>query len=325
MVRREVALMLRETPAEQSVPLLAQVGAQFDGKDRAYLEAFGLGSTGKEAAVYDATHKLMNPGSGDKWSDTFAWIAWRLHPNQALADIKARALAASTNADQAKLMLTALGFNPSPAASGAMIQLANTESFAQKELAKWWINNRKSNLWQSHKIDDILKSMGQDPNNVKLTAVEMPAEPAGAAPMPSVEDIAKLKGDAEKGKAAIASCYMCHKVGDQGIDYGPDLTSFGKQQPTDVIINAIAHPSVEVSHGYEGTEIKTKDGLTIQGMVLSDGDPVLIKCMGGQTQSVPKAKIASMKAMEKSLMYSPAMLGLTPQSIADITAYLKSL
>jgi hypothetical protein len=47
--------------------------------------------------------------------------------------------------------------------------------------------------------------------------------------------------------------------------------------------------------------------------------------MGGQTQSVPKSKIASMKAMEKSLMYSPAMLGLTPQSIADITAYLKSL
>jgi putative membrane-bound dehydrogenase-like protein len=325
MVRREVALMLRSVPAEQSVPFLAQVGAQFDGKDRAYLEAFGLGSTGKEAAVYDATHKLMNPGSGEKWSDTFAWIAWRLHPNQALADIKARALAASTNADQAKLMLTALGFNPSPTASGAMIQMANTEGFVHKELAKWWINNRKSNLWKSHKIDDILKSMGQDPNNVKLTAVEMPAEPAGAAPMPSVEEIAKLKGAAEKGKAAIASCYMCHKVGEQGIDYGPDLTSFGKQQPTDVIINAIAHPNVEVSHGYEGTEIKTKDGLTIQGIVISDGDPVLIKCMGGQTQSVPKAKIASMKPMEKSLMYSPAMLGLTPQSIADITAYLKSL
>jgi hypothetical protein len=29
--------------------------------------------------------------------------------------------------------------------------------------------------------------------------------------------------------------------------------------------------------------------------------------------------------MEKSLMYSPANLGLTPQAIADITAYLKSL
>jgi hypothetical protein len=31
------------------------------------------------------------------------------------------------------------------------------------------------------------------------------------------------------------------------------------------------------------------------------------------------------KPMEKSLMYSPANLGLTPQAIADITAYLKSL
>jgi hypothetical protein len=29
--------------------------------------------------------------------------------------------------------------------------------------------------------------------------------------------------------------------------------------------------------------------------------------------------------MERSLMYDPSMLGLTPQSIADITAYLKSL
>jgi cytochrome c1 len=29
--------------------------------------------------------------------------------------------------------------------------------------------------------------------------------------------------------------------------------------------------------------------------------------------------------LEKSLMYTPAMLGLTDQSVADLTAYLKSL
>lgn len=325
MVRREVALMLRNVPAEQSVPLLAEAGAQFDGKDRAYLEAFGLGSTGKEAAVYDATVKLMNPGNGDKWSDTFAWIAWRLHPNQAVGGIKTRILATSTSPEQSKLMLTALAFNESAAASGAMIQLANTQDFVYKDLAKWWINNRKSNIWKSHKIDEILKSMGQDPNSIKLTASEMPAEPADAVALPSVAEIAKLKGDPEKGKAAIANCYMCHKVGDQGVDYGPDLSSFGRQQPTDMIINAILNPSAAISHGYEGTELKTKDGLTIQGIVLSDADPVLIKSMGGLIQTVSKSKIASMKPMEKSLMYSPTMLRLTPQTISDITAYLKSL
>ena len=325
MVRREVALMLRDVPAAQSVPLLAQIAAQFDGKDRAYLDALGLGSTGKEAAVYDAAKALTKQGAGDKWSDAFAWIAWRLHPNQAVADLKLRALAASTSPEQSKLMLTALGFNPSPAASGAMIQIANTEGFVHKDLAKWWINNRKGNLWKSHNLDAILKSMGQDPANVKLVAVEMPAMPANAPKFPSTAEIAKLTGDKERGKAAIASCYMCHKVGEQGIDYGPDLTTFGRQQPADVIINAIANPSAEVSHGYEGTEIKTKDGITIVGMVLSDGDPVIVKCVGGQTQTIAKSRIATMKPLEKSLMYDPANLGLTPQSIADIAAYLKSL
>lgn len=325
MVRREVALMLRDVPAAQSVPLLAQIAAQFDGKDRAYLDALGLGSTHKEAAVYDAAKTLMKQGSGEQWSDAFAWIAWRLHPNQAVADLKLRALSAKTSPEQSKLMLTALGFNSSPTASGAMIQISNTADFIHKDLAKWWINNRKGNLWKSHNLDAILKSMGQDPANVKLVSVEMPAVPANAPKLPSTAEIAKLPGDKERGKAAIASCYMCHKVGEQGIDYGPDLTTFGRQQPADVIINAIANPSAEVSHGYEGTEIKTKDGITIVGMVLSDADPVLVKCVGGQTQSIAKSRIASMKLLEKSLMYDPANLGLTPQAIADIAAYLKSL
>ncbi len=323
MVRREIALSLRDIPAETSVPLLVKIAEQFDGKDRAYLEALGLGSTNKEAAVYAAAKKAMNQTTGDKWSEAFAWIAWRLHPNQAIADLKIRALAAGVSPEQSKMTLTAIGFNETPAASGAMIELANTDGFVHKDLAKWWINNRKGNLWKSHKLDEILKSMGQDPANVKLVAVEMPPEVAGK--LPTTAEILKLTGDKERGKAAIAACYMCHKVGDQGVDFGPDLTSYGKQQPSEVIANAIANPSSEISHGFEGSIIKTTDGLTITGMVLSAGDPIIVKCMGGQTQTIPKSRIASMKLMEKSLMYPPTNLGLTPQAIADITSYLKGL
>jgi putative heme-binding domain-containing protein len=167
--------------------------------------------------------------------------------------------------------------------------------------------------------------MGQDPANVKLVGVEMPPEPPNAPKLPPAAEIAKLQGDAVRGKGLVASCYMCHRIGDTGTDYGPDLTSFGKQQPAEVIIEAIINPSADVSHGYDGTEIKTKDGITIMGMVLSEGDPVIVKCIGGQTQTVAKSRIASMKKMEKSLMYAPSLLGLNPQSVADITAYLKSL
>ncbi|RYD33979.1 MAG: hypothetical protein EOP87_10040, partial [Verrucomicrobiaceae bacterium] len=177
MVRREIALSLRDVPAEKALPFLVTIANKFDGKDRAYLEAFGLGCTGKEAAVYDALRGKVT-AAPDSWTDAFAWITWRLHPPQAVADLKTRALS-RVSADQSKLTLTALGFTNSAAAAAAMIDLANNKDFTQKDLANWWVGNRKGNLWKPYDVDGILKAMGQDPEKTTLVAVEMPPEPAG--------------------------------------------------------------------------------------------------------------------------------------------------
>jgi putative membrane-bound dehydrogenase-like protein len=323
-VRREVALSLRGSPAgKELLPLtLVKLAQQFDGKDRAYLEALGLGAEGKEAELYAAICK-DKPAA---WTEAQAWIAWRLHPAAAVEAFKTRALDTALTEEQRKLMLTGLAFVKSREAAGAMIELANTKDFPLKELAKWWLLNRKGNDWQSYDVESGMKALGlYDPAKVKLVAVEMPPEVKDAPKLPTGAEIAQLPGDAKRGQAAIAVCFTCHKVGPGGVEFGPDLSTFGKQQPSEVIAQAIAHPSADISHGYEGSEIKTKDGLTITGMVLSSGDPVMIKCMGGLVQTVPKERIASMKKMERSLMYQPQQLGLTPQSISDIVAYLKSL
>jgi putative membrane-bound dehydrogenase-like protein len=325
-VRREAALTMREAPTnELTLSMLVNIAKQFDGKDRAYLEAFGLGSEGKEAEVYAAVSKVMG-GKAEDWSDAFAWIAWRLHPAAAAEAFKIRALDGALTEEQRKLMLTGLAFVKSREAAGAMIELANTKDFPLKELAKWWLLNRKSNDWKAYDVEGGMKALGlYDPAKVKLVAVEMPPELKDAPKLPTGAEIAQLPGDAKRGQAAIAVCFTCHKVGKLGIDFGPDLSTFGKQQPSEVIANAIAHPSADISHGFEGSEIKTKEGLTISGMILSSGDPVMIKCMGGLVQTVPKERIVSVKKMERSLMYPPQQLGLTPQAISDIVAYLKSL
>ena len=195
-----------------------------------------------------------------------------------------------------------------------------------KDLAMWWLLNRKGNDWRAFDVEGGLKALGlYDPEKVKLTAIEMPPVPKGAAKLPPFAEIAKLKGDAKNGANAIAVCYTCHRVGANGVEFGPDLSTFGKQQTTEIIVQAIAEPSATISHGFEGSEVKTKDGLTITGMVLSSGDPLIIKCMGGLVQTVPRKRIASVTKMTKSLMYEPSQLGLTAQGIADIVAYLKSL
>ena len=81
---------------------------------------------------------------------------------------------------------------------------------------------------------------------------------------------------------------------------------------------------LELKHGFEGTRIETKDGLTIDGIVVDAGDPVVIKSMGGLSQEVPKDRVKVQKPLGRSLMFVPDALGLTPQAIADIVAYLQS-
>jgi putative membrane-bound dehydrogenase-like protein len=316
-VRREVAVTLRDVPAEQSVPILVKIAQQFDGKDRTYLEAFGLGSEGKEAQVYAA----LKP----TWDDAFAKIAWRLHPAEAVSDFKAHALNDKLTPEQRKLMITAIAFAPGREAAGAMLELAHAKGFPMQDLAKWWLMSRKGNAWKTYDIDGSMKALGiYDPEKVKLQASPMPPAPANA-PKLDLALIAALKGDAKNGAIAVGACYSCHHIGAAGVDFGPDLTTYGKQQTTDILIQAIAQPSHTISHGYEGSEIKTTDGLVITGMVLSDSDPLIIKCMGGVVQTIPKSRIASRSKLKTSLMYEPSMLGLTSQGIADIVAYLKGL
>ena len=321
-VRREVALTLRDVPAAQSVDLLVKIAQQFDGKDRTYLEAFGTGAEGKEAQVYEAISKVLG-GPAEKWSDAFAWLAWRLHVPAAVTDFKTRALDAQLPEAQRKLAMTALAFVQSPDAPLAMIDIAAPADSPLHETAMWWLNSRRSNDWHEYGLTKILRDRGI--LKVKpLVSTITPDVPAGAPKPPTNQEVLALQGDVERGRAAVAVCFACHKIGKEGVDFAPDLTQFGKTQPREVIVESILQPSKEISHGYEGTRIVTKDGLTIDGIVMSTGDPTIVKCIGGQRQEIDEDQIQSVTKMDRSLMYPPEVLGLSAGTIADIVAYLKS-
>ena len=80
---------------------------------------------------------------------------------------------------------------------------------------------------------------------------------------------------------------MCHSIGGTGAEFGPALDGWGRGKSADVIATAIVRPSAEIAHGYEGMELKTKDGLTIQGVLIKEGDPLMMRSMGGITQIIP--------------------------------------
>ena len=189
------------------------------------------------------------------------------------------------------------------------------------ETALWWLLNRKDSTWKAHGLNAALKEGGiYDPDKITLLPAPLP-EPVAATF--SAADAAKLPGDAKRGEAVSAKCFLCHRIGDQGADYGPDLTTFGRTQTTEALLRSLIEPDADIAHGFAGSEIVTTDGLTIAGMVLSESDPIIIRSAGGVTQMIPKARIKTKTGLSRSLMMSAAQLALTAQEAADVTAFLK--
>ncbi|HRJ11008.1 MAG TPA: c-type cytochrome, partial [Prosthecobacter sp.] len=138
-----------------------------------------------------------------------------------------------------------------------------------------------------------------------------------------VEAVMKLTGNPASGASLVMRCIMCHQIGEQGVEFGPSLQGWGISQPAEVIAQSLIHPSKDIAHGFDGHEIVTKDGVKIHGLVLAEGEVLIVRSMGGQTQYVPRSRIASRKKLDRSMMLSAAQLGLTAQDVADITAWLR--
>ena len=174
-----------------------------------------------------------------------------------------------------------------------------------------WLLNRMSNEWADYGLEPALKTAGiYDPETLTLREAVVPT-PAPGLPEISVDAVVALTGDAARGKTTSTRCLMCHSIGGTGADLGPTLDGWGRGKSADVIATAIVKPSAEIAHGYEGAELKTKDGLTIQGVLLKEGDPLMMRSMGGVTQIIPADRVGASAPAGQSLMMSAAQLGLT--------------
>ena len=140
--------------------------------------------------------------------------------------------------------------------------------------------------------------------------------------LPKISEILELKGNSKNGKSVIGRCYVCHKVGSVGVEFGPTLAGWGSGQDRETILKAIIEPSADLAHGYEGTELVVKGDKRIQGFVQAEGDPLVIRVFGGEDLVIPQ-RTSSHAKDESSLMAPASKLGLDAQQIRDVVEYLK--
>ena len=116
--------------------------------------------------------------------------------------------------------------------------------------------------------------------------------------------VARAKGKADAGRDVFArTCIPCHKIGNVGLEFGPNLSDVGKRLKREEIAESILYPNLKVDPKYLTVNITTKDGEELSGVVAAEDDKELTLQLGaGIVQKVPISNIAKRQTTKVSNM-----------------------
>jgi len=140
-----------------------------------------------------------------------------------------------------------------------------------------------------------------------------------------LEKLLAGKPNTTQGFAAFkkGGCIKCHKIGDQGRDFGPALSAIGSKLTPKQLFSAILKPSETISLGYESTLVLTDDGKLQSGFVSTETEETLtLRIPGGLQKEIAKEEIEFRKRSDVSLMPKGIDAIMMPQELVDLVGWL---
>ncbi len=134
-----------------------------------------------------------------------------------------------------------------------------------------------------------------------------------------------LAGDPVHGRKIYeANCLICHRLGEQGNDLGPNLGSIRQWSPEQLLLN-ILDPNREVAPNYLQYAFELKNGETIVGLLVDETPTSLtIRRPDNAQQTILRQELKTMTGLGVSLMPEGIEAAITPEQMADLIALLKS-
>ncbi len=178
--------------------------------------------------------------------------------------------------------------------------------------------------------DTIAESIFRNPDvGVRALASRYFKRPAlDGVEFPPVPELLKMTGDPQRGRkvffSEVASCSKCHEYGGQGRSVGPSLSEIAAKLGRDALFDSILNPSAAIAFGYEAWVFTTKDQQTYTGFLLGDGDTVFLKDISGESRLIPAKDITYRGRERSSIMPDNIALGMKPQELVDLVAFLAS-
>jgi len=228
----------------------------------------------------------------------------------------------------ASLDANAQRIDDSPAASGIEQQLT------QPQLAQRWARRLgRGELPAVERTSLIRAAMSLEPGAVRdLFDGYLPVdghEPK-LGPRPRPASIAAHAGDLERGKKLFwdksSNCATCHKIGNEGVNLGPELTRIGQKRTRDELLDSLLNPSRTVDPAFAAYLAVTKDGRPISGLLVRrTSTEVVVRDAKNKEFAIPVDELERLAVSRVSLMPDGLLAGFTAQQAADLVAYLASL
>jgi putative heme-binding domain-containing protein len=126
---------------------------------------------------------------------------------------------------------------------------------------------------------------------------------------------------------AAAQCIACHRMGNSGGNFGPDLTAVASRMNRHDILDSILDPSRVIDDKYRNTVFGMKDGTSVTGVVeRQEGAKTLVRTspLLEQLTTINDADVVRREASAISPMPPGLLNVLTENQILDLLAFLES-
>ena len=140
---------------------------------------------------------------------------------------------------------------------------------------------------------------------------------------------ARRNGDARRGafvfQAATSACLSCHKVGKQGGEVGPNLSTVGACIPPEEIVEGVFWPNRTVKPGFKAVAVELASGQVIQGVVKEErSEQIELQDAVGKLHRIAKKEIEERREIG-SLMPEGLTAAMTAEQRRDLIRYLLEL
>jgi putative membrane-bound dehydrogenase-like protein len=129
-------------------------------------------------------------------------------------------------------------------------------------------------------------------------------------------------GDGGRGRVLYNKvCAQCHVLFDAGGKVGPDITGANRSD-LNYLLETILDPNAVIPNEYRTSEIETKDGRSLNGIVKVMGDKTVLFQTANELLTIPREDIASQRQTELSMMPEGLLTPLNDQEVRDLIYYV---